>query len=268
MTEDAAHIRLRNLEDQLILCQRQYALNSLAPAIVHEFNNLMTPVLARAQDALDRNDEAARRRALEVTVNQIQRAINITRRLVELAAGESLHVDSCCLTTAVNNAHAALVRPLAKDGIEFEMALDAGLRVAAEPLMLEQFFVTLLVELRGLLEHSTGRIRVSAAENGDGRTRIRIAARGAGIAPQAAAAAVQAILSVGLADDGDWRRIGVGLSVARYISRRHAASIAVEQPAPDGLEIGVHWPTATGSVVASAQPILAPLSQGVRSRAS
>lgn len=244
MTQDAAHIRLRELEEQLLLCHREYALNCLAPAVVHEFNNLMTPVLAWAQVALEKNDEASRRRALEVTVNQIQKAFSITRRLVELSRGEPVRPELCRLTTMIDNSLAALVRPLAKDGIDFEQTIEGAIRLYGEPLLVEQFFITLFVELRRLLEPNTGRIRLNASANGDGRAHIRIQVRGPALAPQRGASLMQSFLDLGAAEDGDWRRFGIGLSVARHITRLHSARFVGQLASPDGLDLALDWPIA------------------------
>lgn len=233
---------IEQLQQELIAQQRQALLGAVAGMMAHEFNNLMTPVMFRTQDALARDDAAAMRKAVECTVRQTERAIAISRRLLEMAGESSAQMTSYPLDEAVENVTTALVRPLAKDGIEFASVVEPGLAIRAERVLFDQLLMNLMLNARAATAENRGKIRVSAARN-DHVARIEVADNGRGIGKDRLINEIRPFLaSDPVREPGDWRNIGLGLNVCRLIAHRHDARIDAESNADGGCTFRLFWP--------------------------
>ena len=87
---------LDRLQAQVVALHQSALLGTPAAMVAHEFNNLMTPVLLRAQDALDRDDPAAMRKACERAVVQTRKAIGICRHLMGVASSANDGAAETC----------------------------------------------------------------------------------------------------------------------------------------------------------------------------
>lgn len=150
----------------LVALQRQAYLGQLTEMMAHEFNNLMTPVLARAQYAAMRDDPEAMHKALTVTVEQTQRAIAMTRCVLELGRDEALSREACHFAEQLSRAIQAHVRPFEKDGIELVIDVPSNLHVFAHPTALQHLLVNLLTRARSAMENQAGILRITATVRG------------------------------------------------------------------------------------------------------
>lgn len=145
-TADGLGEMVRGLQSELVACQRLALLGSMAAMVAHEFNNLLTPILARTEAALTQQppDEAFVRKTLERTLSQAQRAMNIARHLLDLAHDGAKPVESCSVAGAVREAVETMARPFEKDGITLELDVPAELQVRAREDLLCQVLLNLL----------------------------------------------------------------------------------------------------------------------------
>lgn len=244
MQPEAPHASLVPTSDSLLAYQRQALLGSTAAVIAHEFNNLMTPVLARAEYALLRNDVPMMRKALECVIQQTHQAMEVTRLLLELAEGHGLQPQACDLAEAVEDAVRALVRPLEKDGIRFEARVPESLAVHADPVLLRQVLTNLLLNARQAIGQGPGRVSVAARPEG-GMICIEIRDTGCGIEPRRIDEVINPFLAADpLTDATDWQRIGLGLHACRLIVRQFGATLQAEANSPQGCTFRLRWPTA------------------------
>lgn len=229
---------------ELPVLHRLALVGSVAAMLVHELNNLMTPVLARAQDALARQDAQAMRVALERTVTQTHKALELARRLLALAEGQSAAPGPCRLREVLDAALADAARPLEKDGIRLEVQVPAELTVHAEALLLEQLLLNLILNARSAMLSRPGTLTVRAVPNGR-HVVIEVCDTGVGIPPQTLRDVINPFLSgPARQDPADWRRVGLGLSVCRMIAQQHGASMEVRANPGAGCTVRLHWPAA------------------------
>ncbi len=244
MQPEAPHASALSARDGLLAYQRQALLGSTAAVIAHEFNNLMTPVLARAEYALLRNDVPMMRKALECVIQQTHQAMEVTRLLLELAEGHVVQPQACDLAEAVEDAVRALVRPLEKDGIRFESQVPESLAVHADPVLLRQVLTNLLLNARQAIEDRPGRITVRAWDEG-GRVWIEIRDTGCGMDPQRIEEVINPFLTADpLTDATDWQQIGLGLHACRLIARQFGATLRAEANETGGCTFRLSWPAA------------------------
>ncbi len=243
MQPEAPHASVLSA-DALLAYQRQALLGSTAAVIAHEFNNLMTPVLARAEYALLRNDVPMMRKALECVIRQTQQAMEVTRLLLELAEGHVPQPQACDVAEAIDDAVRALVRPLEKDGIRLEVQVEEAPAVHADPILLRQVLTNLLLNARQAIGRGPGRIRVAARREAD-RVVLEIRDNGCGIDPERLEQVINPFLAADpLTDATDWQQIGLGLHACRLIARQFGATLQAEANADRGCTFRLDWPAA------------------------
>ena len=233
---------LDRLKRDLITCQRQAMLGTLTGIIVHEYNNLMTPVLARAQDAISRDDVAAMHKALTVTVQQTQKALDFSRQVVELTRGNEPAKQRCRLLDLVDDAIRSMVRPCEKDGIELVVDVPDDLYVKAQPTLFVQFMMNLQLNARAAMAQQRGRLKITARRVDDS-IRIAVSDSGRGISPAVLEHEITPFLNAG--DDpipsGDGI-VGLGLRACRMITRLHGATLSAACNEGPGCTFLVTWP--------------------------
>jgi two-component system NtrC family sensor kinase len=241
---DEAPLLLSQLESQMLAQHRLALLGTMSAMIAHEFNNLMTPVLAYAKEAARTGLTDLMRKALERTVRQTERAVGVSRRLLELAHGVEALPQACSLRQIVDDAIVSATRPFEKDGIELSVAIDPQIRVRAEPLLLEQVLLNLLLNARQALHDRGGRIRVTADSDGD-CVSITVSDSGRGISEDVIHRRINPFLAADAsAEADDWQSVGLGLNVCRFIAQRQGARIEADATQNQGCTFRLRWPKA------------------------
>jgi len=232
------------VQDELIACQRLATLGSMMAMITHEFNNLLTPLLARTEAALiGEPDVAFMRKTLERTLVQTQRALAVTQHLLAMAHDRPRPAQTCSVARAVQEAIETLTRPLAKDGIDLKVSVAEDLQVYAREDLLCQVLVNLLLNARQAMQGSEGPLSISAIAQ-DGHVRIEVRDSGKGLPADVLNQVVNPFLAADpQARPNDWQQVGLGLSVCRLIARDHGASIQGVANDGPGCTFRVCWPT-------------------------
>jgi two-component system cell cycle sensor histidine kinase/response regulator CckA len=235
---------LERLQQGVVAGQRRALLGSLTSIVAHEYNNLMTPVLARAQDAIARDDVAAMRKALAVTVAQTQQALDFTRQMLKVARGEAAPVRPCSVAELVNTAITAAVRPFEKDGIELVVRVPPELTVRAQPLLFVQVLLNLLLNARAAMSGRPGKLSIIAQREGDS-VLIAVCDAGVGMSPEMLSHVINPFLQTEDQEHpGDWSLVGLGLLACRTIARQHGATLSAHDNDGPGCTFQLRWPAA------------------------
>ncbi len=244
MSAQGVEASIQRLERELLAHHRLALLGNMAAMISHEFNNLMTPVLARAQDALAHDDPAYTRKALERTVQQTQRATRIAQHLLDLARGVTPPMIACPLRAVVHDAIETAARPFERDGIELIVEIPDDCKIKASSLLAEQLLLNLLINARNAMKDRGGRLALRARRDGD-QVIIDVRDNGKGIDAERLDGVINPFLTA--ESDGqatDWQAVGLGLNVCRTIARTHGASIQALQNDGPGCTFQLRWPAA------------------------
>ena len=236
---------LDRLQQQVVALHQSALLGTTSAMVAHEFNNLMTPVLLRAQDALERDDPAAMRKACERTIVQTRKAIDICRHRMGVAsAANEAGQDTCRVADALDEAVRSIYRPLAKDGIEFSASIDRDLTVKVNGTLMHQVFLNLLLNARRAMEKTRGPLAVSAVQDDD-MVIIEVRDSGEGFPDDRMDTQLEPFLR---ADESreprDWLSIGLGLAVCRKIAHEHAATLEASANDTGGCTFRLRWPAA------------------------
>ena len=185
----SADITQRRLQDQeFAQSRRQSALGELAGGIAHEFNNLLTPIVASTSLLrIERQGDAALQSALEIIGQAANRAAELTRRLLAFGRRTDDRAQPVKVAEAVANCF-ALVQPTIDRRIEWESRVPSNLPpLQINPTDLSQIVFNLIINARDTLLERLGqpgdaswkpRLWVSAAELPAAAQQVRIARPG------------------------------------------------------------------------------------------
>ncbi|QOJ13873.1 MAG: HAMP domain-containing histidine kinase [Planctomycetia bacterium] len=215
-------------------------LGTLTAMVAHEISNLATPVLARAEVALESGDADTTRAALVRAAGSLQRAVDLTRRLLSAAAAREAVTCDCPLDRAVQEALELATRPLSADGIELHTSIPTGLLLRADPVLLTQLLLNLIINARRAMPGG-GVLSISGVVEQD-RAIVRVTDAGRGIPAAQVAGRFNPFLAARDDQPADWHPVGLGLAVCRTIARLHGAEMKIDSDAGRGCTITLVWP--------------------------
>jgi signal transduction histidine kinase len=243
----AADRRERELEHQLVRAQRLESLAVLAGGVAHDFNNLITGIIASVA--------LARRRAgsnedLDAIEGAARRGQDLTRQLLALSRAQALSVQSVDLEPQLREL-LALLRRVLPDNVVVEVRSAASVPlVRVDRTMLDQVLLNLCVNARDAMPHggrlvlATGTIDVTAGSPLAGQLEpgryatISVADTGTGLAPAALERVFEPFFTTKPAGAGT----GLGLAVAYGIVRQHAGTITCASEPGAGATFTIHLP--------------------------
>ena len=235
--------QLEQLKMQVRQAQQLSNLGTAAATIVHEFNNLLVPMLSYARYAQANDDPVMLRKAVETTINTGQVLVAMSDRLLRLSAAKATELALTPLAPIADEAVACLCRDFQKDGISFAQRIDEGLEVWADPLHLQQVFFNLLLNARAALAKQHGGQLVVEAKRAGDEAVIEVRDTGPGIAPDIVGRLFDPFATTRKADGkGRARCGGLGLSLCKDIVEESGGSIAVSSEVGVGTTFTIRLP--------------------------
>ena len=234
------HEQVRSLREQLRRAQSLAAVGTMTAMIVHEFNNILTTALGRAQLAQN-GDEASREKAIHCALDACTRATTVCQALLDLTGGDAEARQSVCVAQLITETLEAMAREPAKDGIVLLQKVPARLRITTRPVLLKQVLLNLLLNARAaVLAKGRGQSLSVSATRSNGQVLIRIADTGVGIAPENLQRIFEPFFTT-----RNGSGAGLGLPVCRQIVESLGGSIGVRSELGKGTVFSVALPTGT-----------------------
>ena len=225
-----AEARQRSQERQLQHSGRLASLGEMASTLAHELNQ---PLMALSNYASAAKAFAQQGRhellgsSLDQIMAQAQRSSEIVRRIRGFVRQRTQGVEDCVLREVVANV-LALLQPelrLQHARVTVRAAQPIAL-VQGDRVLLEQVLLNLVLNSLQAMQGKPERERVVEVEIGlqqeAAMVRLRVADRGAGIAPEAAAQLFEPFFTT--KPDG----LGLGLNICRTIIESHGGSLTFE----------------------------------------
>ena len=233
------------LKAQVRQAQQLASLGTAAAMIAHEVNNLLTPILAYADSALQSNDLEFAKKALGVTARNARMLISMSGRMLELGAAKPQQREKTDLRQAVTEALASMCRDLEKDGISFAMKIEEGLCVLADPLQLRQILFNLFLNAReAMTAGHSGRVTVTASAGSANHIVIEIRNTGPAIPPELLPNIFEPFQSSKPAlQNGKVRCSGLGLALVRDLVQENSGTIEVTSTEQTGTTFRISLPT-------------------------
>lgn len=151
---------IQSLEHDLGRMHRLATLGTLAGAIAHEFNNILTPVLSYAQLALSSPGDR------ELTAKALQKAVAGTERAAHVASSmlgfvREGNTESAHILEVAGDAIGCIAPPPAREGIEIQTNIPAGIHVRMNPVGLTQVILNLLLNAIQAIRPKSGTIWIN-----------------------------------------------------------------------------------------------------------
>ncbi len=220
--------QLTQLKAQVRQAQQLAGLGTAAAMIAHEVNNLLTPVKSYAQAALSNDDIELQRKALTVTVKNVELLVAMSERVLNISAAKPPVREPVSLRRAADDAVASLCRDLSKDGISLVLRMDESLTVWADALQLQQVLFNLLLNASNAMRSSHGgRITVAGAIEA-GKGVIEVKDNGPGIPAEMLPRIFDPLqTSKPMDPKGQQRCAGLGLALCRDLVMENGGTITV-----------------------------------------
>ncbi|MDX1567825.1 MAG: HAMP domain-containing sensor histidine kinase [Longimicrobiales bacterium] len=223
--------RLKSLQAELIQRDRLVASGRLVAELAHEIRNPVANV-RNCLEVIDRRleDDAEGRRFTEMAIDELLRMHELAEQMLDLNRPAEPDSRTCDAGQVARQA-AALFRAGRSEGswtIEVTGARSAPARIS--PDALKQVLMNLVENAREAMgEGGTVRIHVSAADPGgsgsEGIVAVDVVDEGPGVPEEIRARIFDPFFTT----KGSVRGVGLGLSVAEGIVRRHGGRLSVEE---------------------------------------
>jgi two-component system cell cycle sensor histidine kinase/response regulator CckA len=153
----------KRLEDQLRLSQKMQAIGQLAGGVAHDFNNILTVIIAFSELLLRETPEPeSRRRKLEIIKESGVRAAKLTQQLLAFSRQQVMEPQVLSLNIVVKEILEMLERLIGED-IELRAVFDEGLRVVkADQGQVEQVILNLATNARDAMPRG-GKLTIETA---------------------------------------------------------------------------------------------------------
>lgn len=228
----------REVEEELRQLRSRASLGLVAASFIHDFNNLLTPVLllaARLARSGDPTSETA------VIASEIHAgttiAASLTRDLLTLARPRVPAVERVDIDEAILDLQRLVQRLLGVD-IDTAFALDGrGTQVDVDKKRLEHAILNLVINARDALPDG-GRVTISTAlveEGGHRRLAITVGDTGIGMTEEVRAKALDGHFTTKASSGG----MGLGLTSVQRFARESGGSLAIRSEVGVGTEVTI-----------------------------
>ena len=266
----SAQVERQRLELQLRQAQKLEAIGQLAGGVAHDFNNILTVILGRTEEAAqDGRLPADLREAIADISHNAERATALTRQLLAFSRRQTFEVKDVDMNVVVGNLTRMLNRILGEDvEVELHYAPQPAY-VRADPGMIEQVLLNLVINARdamplgGRLSIETALVDGAGEAGGPVRPKgswvcLRVTDTGSGIAPEHLPHIFEPFFTTKDVGKGT----GLGLATSYGIAQQHGGWIEVDSEVKRGTTFRVFFPHVAASLVETLPLTVAPPAAG------
>ncbi len=265
---DKVESQFNALNDGMAHNERLATLGYLTSGIIHEINNLLTPVVAGIQLAISEPDDLQTQlRALERALQGAQSACSVADTILGFASPDD-GIPAADIADCVQSALNCIARNLKNDGITLTQSIPAGSKAAISPQALQQILINLIINARNALKNTPGAtLAISTQIAPESREfMITIKDNGPGISPKIMESMFEPFRSdhsmngvagpeshisgstgesEGTGESGGTGGTGLGLSVCNHLVSAAEGEISVESDPDSGTTFTIRLPAAS-----------------------
>ena len=261
-----AQVERQRLEQQLRQAQKLEAIGQLAGGVAHDFNNILTVVLGRAEEvSADARLPGELRHAVDDISENAERATTLTRQLLAFSRRQPIQVRDVDMNDVVGNLTRMLDRILGEDVILEVHYASRPAYVRADPGMIEQLVLNLAVNARdamplgGHLLIETSVLEGLGDPGGPGRPLgtwvcLQVTDTGSGIAAEHLPHIFEPFFTTKDVGKGT----GLGLATSYGIVHQHGGRIEVDSRVDHGTTFRVFFAHVSPAVAEAIVPASAP----------
>jgi signal transduction histidine kinase len=232
------------LKSQLTQLQHLANIGTVSHMIVHEINNLLTPLRNYANLALDNlDDKELTQKALQIIELNCERASKVMESMLALADGQKQEKKNVSLMVLVNEIFTCLCRDFAKDGITVEIHIPEGLTVWVVPVQFQQVLMNLILNARDAMLSRGGVLTIKAIET-SGTVEIKVSDTGDGIEADNLKSVFETFFTTKTdnSPESEYSGTGLGLAFCNKIIKEHKGCISVESESGCGSKFKITLP--------------------------
>ena len=230
----AARRQLQRAQDELIRNARLATAGQLAAGLAHELNNPLTGILVVTGCLQDRARDGTMEEDLGEVERLARRCQAIVAKLMALATDAPLRRLPLEINLILQR---ALERAAAPGGLHLRVALDpAGGRLLGDPDLLEEALVAILANAIQATQEG-GTVAMTTERRGDCLA-VLVKDTGPGMTPEEVERALDPFFTTRGVGEG----MGLGLSIAYSIIRRHGGKMTLESARGEGTTVRITLP--------------------------
>jgi len=232
------------LKSQISRLQALANIGATTCMIVHEINNLLTPVANYTALALNHpDDKALAQKALQKVVRNCEHVSKIMESMLAVANGETQKKKNTQLISLVEEIFTCLCRDFAKDRISVEIRIPEDLIVWAIPIQIQQVIMNLVLNARDAMLPRSGILTIKAKDSID-TVQIEISDTGCGIKSADLGEIFEPFFSTKAVEDSSSQNqgSGFGLVFCKKVVDAHEGSISVESQPDKGTTFKITLP--------------------------
>jgi signal transduction histidine kinase len=223
--------QLDTLRGRLDTLEKQANIGKAASMILHEINNLLTPVGTSAELAMRYpDDKNLADKALKRAKENCARAVEVTRAVLDMNNGKKQEKEPVNIASLIDDVFTCLCRDFSKDGITVSKQVDRNLTVLAVPIKLQQVIMNLILNARqALIETGGGNLSISA-EGHDNFIKIQVSDSGCGMEKNIIKKIFEPFFTTKTDNSSNTERSGTGLGLAfcKECVEQHEGTISVK----------------------------------------
>lgn len=229
--------------------QRLSSVGTMTAMVVHEFNNILTPIINYAQMAKD--DSRYVPKALDVAIDSGERAAEICRAILGFSREAADTAERFSVREVVNDTLSTAVGYKKRDAIEFSCDIPDEIEVVGLKVELQQVIMNLLINARAAVLETDNiqkthqrKIEITAHVK-SGRVVLRISDNGVGITPANLEKIFEPFFTTKPEQSSDGLGgTGLGLSICYEIIQSMDGNISVESTPGEGTSFTLDLPMA------------------------
>ena len=217
------------LQEELRQAQRLATVGTMTAMVVHEFNNILTPIINYAHMA-EKDPEMVTKAITRASVGG-QRASDICEALLGIVDGlQNRPPAQQNIVEMTRDIISAMGRNPGKDGIDLAVDIPEDMTIVTRRCEFQQVLLNLLLNARAaVLEKSMPRSIRITAERENNSIVVRVADNGVGIGPEIIDKIFQPFFTTkSEGGNGEHRGHGLGLAFCRKIMDMLSGQISVE----------------------------------------
>ncbi|MBI4580833.1 MAG: PAS domain-containing protein [Planctomycetes bacterium] len=232
--------RLHLLRD-MAQAQKMAALESMAGALAHHFNNILGGAITTADFALAGDDPDLHRRTLGLTVTALSRANELTRGLLAFAEGEHSDTTTADIRQTLERYLAALDETLKARRIRLEADIQP-VSASAPPTAVTVILDRLIANAVEAMPNG-GTLRIRLATRTDDQVLLCVGDTGCGIAREILPRMFEPFFTTRQPDRGGTSpHHGLGLAIVHGIVKDLGGTVSVDSAPGSGTTITIHLP--------------------------
>jgi signal transduction histidine kinase len=239
--DEEAEKRVR-LARRLRETEKLAVVGNLAAGLGHEIAAPLHVIRGRAEMLRRKASDDSAQRNLRIITDQIDRITVIVRNLLDFSRRREPRLEAIEPATVLRRVVEFLDNELQRAGVEFDLIVDTDATVQADPDLMHQVFINVLMNAMQVMSGRAGERRITVHvhrhDAGDETVAIDIADTGPGINEHVA----QQIFEPFFTTKGPGEGTGLGLAVVRSIVEEHGGTIDAENRAEGGARFRIRLP--------------------------